>query len=120
MSTASAPRSSAKAVERRLFPSSTVRNKVRRQTLYKAERLQRNKERRLRREKKKKEREQLGDKVMLLYFEINRGKESCIIIARLGGGQTSASTTLYPLAHLTPHLTGTSKRSSQDNRKLSR
>ena len=57
------PRGSAKAIEMRLFPSSCVRNKVRRQTLYKAERLQRNKERRTRREKRRKEREQLGDKV---------------------------------------------------------
>ena len=60
------PRSSVKAIEKKLFPSSAVRNKVRRQTLYKAERIQRNKERRQRREKRKKEREQLGEKVTVL------------------------------------------------------
>ena len=65
------PRGSAKAVEMRLFPSSCVRNKVRRQTLYKAERLQRNKERRARRERRRKEREQLGDKVL---FDASRSR----------------------------------------------
>lgn len=67
MSTAgSVSRSSARSIEKRLFPSSAVRNKVRRQTLFKAEKIQRNKDRRLRREKRKKEREQLGDKVPAL------------------------------------------------------
>ena len=57
------PRSSAKSIEKRLFPSSCVRNKLRRQSLYKAERSQRSKDRKQRRERRKKEREQLGDKV---------------------------------------------------------
>jgi len=61
----STPRSSAKATAQRIFVSSAVRNKLRRQSLYQRERQQRTRERKARREQRKREREQLGDKVQL-------------------------------------------------------
>ena len=64
------PRSSAKTTAERLFHSSLIRNKIRRQQAYQQERQQRNKEKRARREQRRREREQLGDKVNLNSINI--------------------------------------------------
>ena len=57
------PRSSARATVQRIFPSSRMRNKLRRQLAWEREKQQKMKEKRARREQRRKEREQLGDKV---------------------------------------------------------
>lgn len=57
------PRSSAKATVERLFRSSAIRNKLRRQAVFEQERAQRSREKRERREQRRREREELGDEV---------------------------------------------------------
>ncbi len=62
------PRSSAKATVDRLFRSSSIRNKLRRQAVFQQEKAQKIREKRERRQQRKKEREELGDEVGELWL----------------------------------------------------
>ena len=64
------PRSSAKTTAQRLFHSSLIRNKIRRQLAYQQEKQERLKDKRARREQRQREREQLGDEVSRKYISI--------------------------------------------------